>query len=204
MFLLCHALFVARSHMNNLCIAFQYLNLSGSGSALLKCKSEKNFVAGTRSAVPYLRFVTTATIGVGVLISSRRPILPFFAQRTRNFGLFWCSTHFFGTMRCTFTRLDNVVVSQNWQISGMGGFNTSLTLFMLWLLCMTQALLFYEGTQSSLGLGQYLPSPSPPSARLSIQFLIFNQVDANFFLTWWWELSSWPIFVSLRLSTLSE
>ena len=180
--------------MNNLCIAFQYLNLSGSGSALLKCKSEKNFAAGSRSAVPYLRFVTTATIGVGVLFSSRCPILPFFAQRT----------HFFGTFCCTFTGLDNVVVSQNWQISGMGGFNTSLTLFMLWLLCMTQALLFYEGTQSSLGLGQYLPSPSPPSARLSIQFLIFNQVDANFFLTWWWELSSWPIFVSLRLSALSE
>ena len=92
MFLLCHALFVARSHMNNLCIAFQYLNLSGSGSALLKCKSEKNFDAGSRSAVSYLRFVTIPTIGVGVLFSSRCPILPFFAQRTQNFDFWWTFT----------------------------------------------------------------------------------------------------------------
>ena len=123
MFLLCHALFVARSHMNNLCIAFQYLNLSGSGSALLKCKSEKNFAAGSRSAVSYLRFVTTPTIGVGVLFSRRCPILPFFAQRTRNFGLFrpiWAILLqicvLFGAL---FTGLNSAVVPKNLQQTSM-------------------------------------------------------------------------------------
>ena len=97
MFFLCHALFVARSDMNNLCIAFQYLNLSGSGSVLLKCKSEKNFVAGSRSAGPYLRFVTT---GVDVLFSSQCPILPFWHREREILAYFGTSRvlAFFGVL----------------------------------------------------------------------------------------------------------
>ena len=86
MFFLFHALFVARSDMNNLCIAFQYLNLSGGGGALLKCKSEKNFVAGSRSAGPYLIFVTP---GVDVLFPSRCPFLHREREMLAYVGQFW-------------------------------------------------------------------------------------------------------------------
>ena len=53
-----------------------------------------------------------------------RPV-PFFALRPRNFGKFM---HFW----CTFTGLHNVVVSQNWQISGIRYARDSLNQWIFW------------------------------------------------------------------------
>ena len=63
-----------------------------------------------------LKLVTTATTGGGVLFSSRCPSLHREREILATLGYFVVNIR---TFWFTFTGLNNAVVSQNWQISGM-------------------------------------------------------------------------------------
>ena len=104
---------------NNDCKSNQSDSCSRSSSAMISVRAISK--ADHRGEKCYwfteLIIVTTATTD-GVLFQAGAR----FAQRKQNFGLFGHFGFFVANLRtfwCAFTRLNNAVVSQNWQISGI-------------------------------------------------------------------------------------